>query len=140
MNASETVSVFVDRINAHNVDGICELMDENHVFIDGLGRSVTGREAMRNAWQAYFAMVPDYWIRVERMLQQETIVAIFGRVGGTFTRDGLLDTANRWEIPAAWQAIVGDSGVAVWQVFADNEPIRQIMTRLAKTEDQSVRR
>ena len=48
MNASETVSVFVDRINAHDVDGICELIDENHVFIDGLGRSVTGREAMRN--------------------------------------------------------------------------------------------
>ncbi len=134
MNALEIVSAFVDRINAHDVDGICALMEENHVFIDGLGRSVTGREAMRNGWQAYFAMVPDYWIRVERLLQQEAVVAIFGKAGGTFANDGRLDAANRWEVPAAWQAIVGDSGVAVWQVFADNEPIRQITARLAKHE------
>jgi hypothetical protein len=131
MSPCEIVSVFVDRINAHDVDGICALMEENHV-IDGLGCSVTGREAMRNAWQAYFAMVPDYWIRIERLLQQETVVAAFGKAGGTFADNGRLDAANRWEVPAAWQAIVGDSGVAVWQVFMDNEPIRQIMARLAK--------
>src|SRR6266516_2451790 len=107
MNASETVSVFVDRINAHDVDGICALMEEGHVFIDGLGHSVTGRQAMRNAWQAYFAMVPDYWIRIERIFQQESVVAIFGKAGGTCAHDGRLDAANRWETPAAWQAIAG---------------------------------
>jgi len=32
----------------------------------------------------------------------------------------------------AWQAIAGEKGVATWQVFADNEPVRQIMARMAK--------
>jgi len=131
-NTFEIVSMFVDRINAHDADGLYALMEEDHVFIDALGRCVKGREAMRTAWQAYFAMVPDYWIKVDRMLQQETVVAIFGKAGGTVADDGRLDAANRWEVPAAWQAIAGESGVAAWQVFADNEPIRQIISRLAR--------
>jgi ketosteroid isomerase-like protein len=130
MTPSEIVSAFVERINVHDVDGLCALMEDEHVFIDGLGATVTGREAMRKAWRSYFVMVPDYWIRVERQLQQGTVVGIFGKAGGTFTDDGRLHAANRWEVPAAWQAIVGDKGIAVWQVFADNEPIRRIMRRV----------
>ena len=128
MTPFEIVSAFVERINAHDVDGVCALMEDKHVFIDGLGHTVTGREAMRKAWQSYFAMVPDYWIRVERQLQQGTVVGIFGTAGGTLTGDGRVHTANRWEVPAAWQAVVGDKGIAVWQVFADNEPVRQIIS------------
>src|SRR5439155_7505201 len=89
-NTFEIVSMFVDRINAHDADGLYALMEEDHVFIDALGRCVKGREAMRTAWQAYFAMVPDYWIKVDRMLQQETVVAIFGKAGGTVADDGRL--------------------------------------------------
>jgi ketosteroid isomerase-like protein len=130
MNAFEIVSAFVARINAHDVDGICELMEEDHVFTDGLGNSVTGREAMRTGWEAYFSMVPDYWIKVDRKLEEGSIVALFGKAGGTFASNGDLDPENRWEIPAAWQATVGNNRIALWQVFADNEPIRQIMSRL----------
>jgi hypothetical protein len=107
-------------------------MEVNHVFIDGLGVSVTGRENLHKAWQSYFAMVPDYWIRVELQLQQGTVVGIFGKAGGTFAADGRLDPANRWEVPAAWRVVVGDEGITVWQVFADNEPIRQIMKRMSE--------
>ncbi|HKZ78304.1 MAG TPA: nuclear transport factor 2 family protein [Pyrinomonadaceae bacterium] len=95
----------------HDVDGMWALMAGNHLFIDGLGNSVTGLEAMRKAWQAYFAMVPDYWIRVERQIYQDSVVAMFGKAGGTLASDGRLDRANQWEIPAAWQAIVSGGGV-----------------------------
>jgi ketosteroid isomerase-like protein len=134
MTPAEMVTAFVDRINAHDVDGVCALMEWDHVFIDALGRSVTGREAMRSAWKSYFAMVPDYWIRVDRVFQQGSIVGVFGKAGGTFSDTGRLDAANRWEVPAAWQAVVGDKGITEWQVFADNEPIRQIMSRVARNE------
>ena len=131
MNALEIVSAFVDRINAHDVEGICELMQEDHVFIDGLGHAITGREAMKAGWEAYFAMVPDYWMRIDRRFHEDRMVALFGKAGGTLASDSELDPDNRWEIPAAWQAMVGERGIAVWQVFADNEPLRQIMLRLA---------
>lgn len=131
MNPSEIVLAFIDRINAHDVDGLCALMDEGHVLIDGLGASVTGREAVCNAWRDYFAMVPDYRVLVERQLQHGPIVGVFGKAGGTVAADGRLDDENRWESPAAWQVVVGETGIAVWQVFADNEPVRQIMKRMA---------
>jgi ketosteroid isomerase-like protein len=132
MTPSEIVAAYVDRINTHDVDGVCALTERNGVFIDGLGHALTGREAIRKAWRSYFAMIPDYWVKVERQLQQGKVVAVFGRAGGTLaTADGRLDAANRWEVPAAWQAVVGKKGIAVWQVYADNEPIRQIMAKQA---------
>ena len=132
MPKQEIVSAFIDRINAHDVDGMCALMDEDHTFIDGLGHSIKGREAMGQAWQSYFAMIPDYWIKIERVLEDETAVSIFGTAGGTVARDGRLDPANRWEIPAAWLAVVGPTGIVRWQVFADTGPVREIMARIAK--------
>jgi ketosteroid isomerase-like protein len=130
MKPFEIVLAYIDRINAHDVDGLGALMEEEHVLIDGLGASVTGREVVRRAWRDYFEMVPDYWIRVERHFQHGPIVGVFGKAGGTVTADGGLDVANYWESPAAWQVVVGKTGIAVWQVFADNEPVRQILKRV----------
>jgi hypothetical protein len=131
MTKQEIVSAFINRINARDVDGISTLMDENHTFIDGLGHSIKGREAMRRAWQSYFAIIPDYWIKVDRMLEDEGAVAIFGRAGGTVAHDAALEPGNRWGIPAAWLAVVNSNSIAVWQVFADTEPVRRIIARTA---------
>jgi hypothetical protein len=132
MTKREMVFAFIDRINAHDVDGMSAVMDEDHIFIDGLGWSIKGREAIRQAWQSYFAMVPDYWIKVDRVLEDETAIAVFGTAGGTVAKDGRVDPANCWETPAAWLAVVGSSAITLWQVFADTKPVRQIMTRTAQ--------
>jgi hypothetical protein len=49
----ETVLGFLDRINQHDVDKLAEYMTEDHVFIDSLGQSVSGREKMRFDWRHY---------------------------------------------------------------------------------------
>jgi hypothetical protein len=102
-------------------------MTEDHVFIDALDGRLAGREAMIDAWTQYFAMVPDYWIRVENMLSSDGTVVAFGRAGGTFAPGRPIDPSRRWEIPAAWRAEVRGDRVAVWQVYADNLPIRRLM-------------
>ena len=132
--ALEVVRAFVAKINAHRVDGIYELMTADHLFVDGLGTAQQGRDAMRPAWSAYFAMVPDYYIACEQVLSEGETVAIFGRAGGTYSPDGQLHPANRWEVPVAWKAVVRGTRVAEWHVYADNEPIRQIMARIAHEE------
>ena len=38
---------------------------------------------------------------------------------------------NFWKTPAAWRAVVKEGKIAVWQVFADNEPIRAVMRKNA---------
>lgn len=130
MSPSEIVASFVECINRHDLDGICQLLAKDHMFIDGTGRSVSGRESMRRAWTAYFGMMPDYWVGAEDVLERGDLVVLCGRAGGTYSVDGALDSGNRWEVPAAWRAVVRSGRLSLWQIFADNEPLRQIMDRL----------
>ena len=52
---------------------------------------------------------------------------MLGWAQGTYSSDGLLKTENWWRTPAAVRAMVEDGLIADWQVFADNEPIREKM-------------
>jgi len=44
MHPAEIAHAFVDRINAHDVNGLCALMTEDHCFVDGGGDRNTGQE------------------------------------------------------------------------------------------------
>ena len=124
---AEVALQFMDRINAADVDGLCRLMTEDHVFIDGLGNRTAGREKLRGAWKMYFAWFPDYRLSHEDVFQEQSTVAIFGTAGGTYAVNGQLPKENYWEIPASWKAIVRDGRIAEWRVYCDNQPARKLM-------------
>jgi hypothetical protein len=105
-NPIEIALAFVEKINAHDVAGLCELMPEDHVFIDSLGAVMAGREAMRQGWAGYFALFPDYQICIQKIFREDNFIALFGTAGGTYCVDGKLLLENKWKIPAAWQAAV----------------------------------
>jgi ketosteroid isomerase-like protein len=128
-SAAETVLVFLDLINQHDVDKLAEYMTEDHVFIDSLGQSVSGREKMRSGWRAYFAFCPDYWVSHEEIFSRGERVAVFGAAGGTIAAEGKLPPENKWRAPAAWQAIVEGGLVKQWSVYADNKPVYDILAR-----------
>jgi hypothetical protein len=69
----------------------------------------------------------DYLISHSFVLSDGETVAMFGTAQGTFSGGGPLKKENFWQTPAAWRAVVNNGKVALWQVFADNEPIREIM-------------
>jgi len=126
---STTVRAFLEAINARDPARIASLLSEDHRFIDASGATIQGREEMRKAWISYFVLIPDYAIEVEQLITSTSTVAVFGRARGTFSTDGTLRSGNRWELPAAWRAEVQDGLIQTWQVYADNEPVRQIMGR-----------
>jgi len=118
---------FVKAINAHDTDGLTKLMSSDHVFVDSLGNRFPAA-AMRSGWQEYFAMVPDYWIKVDQIVSEGNAVILFGSAGGTFApKGGVMKPGNKWETPAAWRALVKKGRVAEWRVYCDNEPIREKM-------------
>lgn len=39
------------------------------------------------------------------------------------------DSGSKWRIPAAWRAVVAGDRIAEWQIYADNEPVREILGR-----------
>ena len=131
MSPAEIVQHFIDQINVHDVDGLSVLLTPDHRFIDSLGSVVVGRETMREGWRQYFQMVPDYHIEITQAFTDGGEVALLGSAGGTYARNMQMKPADAWQTPAAWHAVVRDGLIAEWQVYADNEPIRQRMRQPA---------
>jgi ketosteroid isomerase-like protein len=129
MTPTEVARAFIDKINAHLLDDLYELMTEDHTFVDDGGDVTQGRKAMREAWQGYFSMMPDYLITPEHVLAVGNTVGVFGKASGTYTSDGRFKRENRWQVPAAWLAIIRDGRVAHWQVYADNDSVSRIIAK-----------
>jgi ketosteroid isomerase-like protein len=117
MTNKETIQAFIDRINAHDVDGLAELMSDDHRFIDAHGNEVVGKEKMTAGWRGYLEWFPVYAIEVNEIFEQDDTFAMFGFAGGSYK--GRAEAS--WRLPAAWKAIVKDGRVALWQVFADTK-------------------
>lgn len=128
-NPIHVVLEFERLINARNPEAICALMTQDGEFVDSLGNRVQCASRLRAAWEGYFKMVPDYCISHSEIFAEGNTVAVFGSAQGTFSKDGQLAKENFWKTPAAWRAVVKDGKVAIWEVYADNEPIRAIMRK-----------
>jgi ketosteroid isomerase-like protein len=123
----EVALAFADAINRQDVAGISKLMSKNHVFVDSLGAVVEGRDAMVTGWTKYFQMVPDYSVMIDETYTYGPVAVMLGTARGTYTTDGKLLPANKWQTPAAWRATVLKGQVTEWRVYADNEPMRRLM-------------
>ena len=123
----EVALAFVDRISHQDVNGLAALMTEDHLFVDGAGQEVRGRERMRQGWSVYYSWVPDYNIHIEDVLEDGDLIALLGRAGGTYRPAQGKTEDCRWEIPAAWKAVVRGNQVAEWRVYADNESMYRLM-------------
>jgi ketosteroid isomerase-like protein len=122
MNSAETFTQFVSAINNHDVESLTALMSADHVFIDSLGNQVHSAAAMEAGWRSYFAMCPDYWIHTDHVMTEDDMVLSVGEAGGTIS-------GVSWRTPAAWKAVIRDSKVKEWRVFADNKPVYEILAR-----------
>lgn len=129
--AAQTARQLVRHINAHDVEALAALLSADHRFVDSLGVVVCGREALREGWRQYFRLVPDYHIELQRLLCDEADVVLLGAASGTYSSDGTLQAKNGWSTPAAFHALIRAEQVALWQVYADNEPIRRCMRAAA---------
>jgi ketosteroid isomerase-like protein len=145
----EVAMDFIKRINAGDINALCELMTENHIFQDALGKRFMGRETMRQGWTQYLKMVANYKVRAEEFFQTDERIAIFGTASGRYVSpqgpstkvgndapahhaashvaESVLGPNGFWEVPAAWRAVVQDGKIAEWRVYADNQPLRKLM-------------
>ena len=130
MEASEVYSTvapvreFIARVNAHDPRGLCLLCTPDHIFIDSLGARLSGRTQIEQAWIGYFSLFPDYRIEVEALASRDALVLLSGWASATYRGSG-----HAWRIPCAWRAEVSGSLIAEWQVFADNKPVYEILSR-----------
>lgn len=74
-------------------------MAADHVFVDSLGNRVNGAAPMEAGWRNYFAMCPDYWIRLDHVMAEGDTTLVAGEAGGTIN-------GVSWRTPAAWKAVI----------------------------------
>jgi hypothetical protein len=112
---------FVDCINKQDVEGMCRLMTDDHIFIDAHNNSVKGKDKMRTAWQMYFEWFPDYSIEITDFIHGNESSALFGFAGGTYRNLHNPENSNHFHLPAAWKAVIENNKVKLWQVYADSK-------------------
>ena len=110
-----------------------ENLQESEVRIGKTAESPMGQYAgpeagVPNLKRPYFRMVPDYSVAIEEFYPADPDVVLLGMASGTFTRDGNLNPENRWQTPIAIRASIDNGLVAEWRVYADNDPIRKLMS------------
>jgi ketosteroid isomerase-like protein len=123
----ETALAFVERINAHDVGRMLDLLTDDHEFIDAYDQKVTGRENLRKGWLGYFDWFPDFRIEVEHTMEDGDTIALFGHAGGTFK--GVEDHRHHWRLPGAWRVVVRNGRIRTWQVYADTKIVFDIINR-----------
>jgi len=122
-------NAFVRALNRQDVEGMLALMSPNHRLVDSMGTVLEGLERMRAGWVGYFKMVPDYTLAIEEIYASGPVVILLGMAQGTYTRTGSLTPENHWHTPIALRAFVEDGLITEWKVFADNEPIRKLISK-----------
>lgn len=129
MPAGEAVArEFVARINRHDASALVALCSADHRFVDSLGNTLAGTEALQRAWTRYFALFPDYCVEIQHVVSAGDLVLMSGWASASLAAAG---GRQAWRIPAAWRAQIGGCQVIEWQVYADNKPVYDLLARHA---------
>lgn len=81
MNSSKLMLAalrFNEKINEQNLEGLAELMTDDHTFIDNDGNVTEGRDAMKEGWREFFKKYPDYRNEFTSVTVQDNIVVMVG--------------------------------------------------------------
>jgi ketosteroid isomerase-like protein len=103
-------------VNARDLDGLADLMTDDHTFIDSAGSTLAGKAACLTAWRAFFDGFPDYRNTFTSLTAADGVVTI---VGYSECADPSLAG------PARWTATIRDGKVAAWHVRADTPETRR---------------
>jgi ketosteroid isomerase-like protein len=69
---------FNEKINSRNLEGLVELMTDDHAFVDGDGVVTKGKDLMKEAWREFFKRYPDYQNIFTCITVQSNIVVMVG--------------------------------------------------------------
>jgi ketosteroid isomerase-like protein len=132
MKSESTKSIvirFVKAINDHNVNEIVNLMSEDHIFIDAMDHKSVGKKGMKEGWEGYYELFPDYQIEIFDITENESVTGLFGYVNATYKNLTNELNSNFWRIPASWKAIVENNKIKHWQVYCDYSGLFKIMEK-----------
>jgi ketosteroid isomerase-like protein len=111
MNSSDLMLIaleFNEKINQQDLEGLFELMTDDHTFIDNSGEVTKGKDVMKEGWREFFKKYPDYRNTFTSVAVQNNVVVM---VGYSSCSHKLLDGPN------IWTAKVRDGRISEWRIY-----------------------
>ena len=119
MDSSKLMSIalkFNEKINQQDLEGLAELMTDDHTFIDIPGEIHKGKAVMKKGWKEFFEKYPDYRNIFTCVTVRNNVVVMVGYSTCSFKQlDG----------PSIWTAKVHGGRVSEWRVYEDTKLNRQ---------------
>ena len=109
-------------INHGDIDGLAQLMTDDHTLRVFDEAPLIGRQANIDAWRGYAQGFPDYVIYPERITARQGTVAVLGRTTGSHL--GLPD-ADELKLSLIWVAEVLDGKLQSWTLREDTPANRR---------------
>jgi hypothetical protein len=122
MSIEDTARRFVEAMNRRDVDALYEMAHAEYRHIDSEGQVFEGREDLKLVWKSFFKSVSDYAIEVDEVFVSQNTVVMTGRTMGAVASAG-----ESWQTPSACRLVVEGDRVREFQVFADNESMRNAL-------------
>lgn len=110
MNSFDTMMVameFNKRINQQDLEGLSELMSDDHILVVNSQDPAKGKESVTKGWQTFFRNNPDYQNIFTSVTVQDDVVIM---IGYSTCAEPALDGPN------VWTANITDGLVSEWRV------------------------
>ena len=105
------VLAFNHCINTRDINGLSDLMAENHTFIDRDGTSYGPKSYMVAGWEQFFDMFPSYKNTFSKIIAAGNRVCALGFA--YWTEDEPYD-------PVIWTATIENDLIAEWRIYEDS--------------------
>lgn len=112
-----TALLFNECINKNDIEGLVELMTDNHSLITYGNKDTEDKESTRKAWADFFKKYPDYINHFKKIESRDNFVIISGE--STCSNEKSLNSS------ALWSAIIKNDKVSEWQVYEDTDENRK---------------
>jgi ketosteroid isomerase-like protein len=103
---------FNEEINQRNLEGLADLMTDDHRFIDNSGKVTKGKDVTKEGWRDFFERYPDYRNIFTSVTIQDSVVVM---VGYSVCSHKPLDGPN------IWTAKIRRGRVSEWRVHWLND-------------------
>lgn len=115
-NPISIVQTFNNCINNQDIDGLSDLMTENHTFIDRDGTSHGPKSHMVEGWKDFFKMFPMYRNTFNKIEAIDNLVSVLG-----FAYWSEKEPYD----PVIWTAIIENNLIIEWRIYEDSTENRK---------------
>ncbi len=120
MDAKTLVLQFNDCINNADINGLADLMTDDHVFIDTDNNRIEGKaENIDNCWKSFFRLYPGYQNIFESVTEKHNTIILQGY---SVCSEEILNY-----VCAIWVAEIEDNKISLWHIYPDTKENRKML-------------